>query len=261
MNYKIGILGLGNMGRAFYQGLETILPAEQLFGYDKHGDRKEGLGIDNFAVSAKDMVGKVDVIILAVKPQSLEDLVAELGDSCQGKLIISMLAGVSVDKLQSSLNTDRVIRCMPNLPIKVGRGVTGWIASETAADDRELARKIFSAFGYQVEVKEEKMLDAITALSGSGPAYYFKLCDILEREAVKMGFSQEESRAIAENTFQGAAELLKEEDLSSKEWVEAVSSKGGTTEAAFKSFSEDKLDEIVSRALGEARKRSEELNE
>lgn len=262
MKRKIGIIGLGNMGAAFYHGLEKIFPAEQLFGHDKNDGRAKKLGVDNFIGSVVSLVKKVDVFILAVKPQSLNDLVAELRDTCQGKLIISMLAGMSVDKLRSALGTDRVIRCMPNLPIKVGQGVTGWIASAAATDDdKELARKMFSSFGYQVEVAEEKMLDSITALSGSGPAYYFYLCQILTAEAEKMGFSRAEAHAVAENTFQGAAKLLEQEKKSSEEWVEAVASKGGTTEAALKSFAEDKLDEVVARALEKAREKSKELSE
>ncbi|MFH2104725.1 MAG: pyrroline-5-carboxylate reductase [Parcubacteria group bacterium] len=267
MNYKIGIIGLGNMGEAFYQGLEKIFPTEQLWGYDRSKKKEVSrvcqlAGIKNSADSVEELVDQVDVVILAIKPQSLGDLAAELGDACQDKLVISMLAGVLVNKLQSVLGADRIIRCMPNLPIKVGKGVTGWIASAKAADDdRKLARQIFSAFGYQVEVAEEKMLDSITALSGSGPAYYFYLCQILTAQAREMGFNQEEARAIAENTFQGAAELLGQGNRSSGEWVEAVASKGGTTEAALNSFAQDKLDEVVARALTKAKKRSEELNE
>ncbi|NQV13746.1 MAG: pyrroline-5-carboxylate reductase [Parcubacteria group bacterium] len=257
MKQKIGIIGLGNMGGAFYQGLGKIFPAEQLWGYDKNGSDK----VKNFADSARDLVEQVDVVILAIKPQSLGDSAAELKDVCQSKLVISMLAGVPVGKLQKTLGAKRVVRCMPNLPIKVGQGVTGWIASaETTDDDKKLARKIFSAFGYETEVAEEKMLDAITALSGSGPAYYFYLCSVLTAQAQEMGFNEEEARAIAENTFQGAAKLLEGGNLSSEEWVQAVASKGGTTEAALDSFAQDKLDEVIRRALEKAGKRSEELS-
>lgn len=253
MKQKLGIIGLGKMGGAFYQGLAKIFPTEQLYGFDH---QKES-SVD----SVGDLVEAVEVVVLAVKPQSLGDLTGELGDDCQSKLVISMLAGVSLEKLRGALGAERIIRCMPNLSIKVGQGVTGWIASAAATDnDKALARQIFSSFGYQVEVAEEKMLDAITALSGSGPAYYFYLCDILEREAKKMGFNLEEAQAIAENTFQGAAKLLEQGDQGAGEWVEAVASKGGTTEAALESFSKDKLDEVVSRALEKAKKKSEELS-
>ncbi|MBU1177842.1 pyrroline-5-carboxylate reductase [Patescibacteria group bacterium] len=259
MKQKIGIIGLGNMGSAFYQRLETILPAEQLFGYDKSGGSK--LEMKNKVESVQELIDKVEVVILAVKPQSLSDLAVELEGSCQNRLVISMLAGVSVAKLQDALIAERVIRCMPNLPIKVGKGVTGWIASvEATNEDKKLAQKIFSSFGYQVKVSNENMLDVVTALSGSGPAYYFYLCQILTAWAREMGFNEEEARAIAENTFRGAAKLMEPGDMSSEDWVQAVASKGGTTEAALKSFAQDKLDEIVTRGLEEAKKKSKELS-
>ena len=249
------------MGGAFYHGLQDILVEEQLFGYDKNEIKKRELKIKNFANSVGELVGEVEVIILAVKPQSLAELADELSGKCQDKLVISMLAGVTVEKLQSVLGAERVIRCMPNLPIKVGQGVTGWVASlAVGSEDKKLAQKIFSAFGYQIEVLEEEKLDSITALSGSGPAYYFYLCNILAKEAVKMGFTDAEARAIAENTFQGAAKLLEQGNLSSGEWVQVVASKGGTTEAALKSFTEDKFDEVVKRALERARERSKEFS-
>jgi len=261
MNKKIGIIGLGNMGGAFYGGLQEILREEQLFGYDRGGSKKQDLGIDNFTSSTKELVGKVDVIILAVKPQSLGELAEELSGKCQDKLVISMLAGVTVERLQNVLGAKRVIRCMPNLAIKVGQGVIGWLAAvAVGTEDKELAKEIFSSFGYQLEVEEEEQLDSITALSGSGPAYYFYLSSILEKEAVKMGFTEEEARAIVENTFQGAAKLLEQGDMSSGELVKAVASKGGTTEAALESFAQDELDEVVARALENAKKRSEELS-
>jgi len=261
MNYKIGIIGLGNMGGAFYRGLAKIFSVEQLFGYDKDRGKQEELKIKNFTDGVDELVDEVDVVILAIKPQSLAELASELGDTGRGKLVISMLAGVTAEKLQEALGAERVIRCMPNLAIKVGQRVTGWLASAAATDDdKKLARQIFSSFGHQIEVLEEGKLDSITALSGSGPAYYFYLCNILVKEAVKMGFTNEEAQTIAENTFQGAAKLLEQGDLGAGEWVKAVASKGGTTEAALESFARDELDKVVGRALKKAEERSEELS-
>lgn len=195
-----------------------------------------------------------DVVIFAVKPQDFDACADSININLSQKLIISIMAGVTIEKLRERTKAKKIIRSMPNLPLRVGAGLTAWIAAKSIKE-KTLARKIFGCFGKEFEVHEENKLNLITALSGSGPAYFFYLCELLEKNAQKMGFNKDESKLISETTFLGAAELLKKTGFSAEELRQSVTSKGGTTEAAFKHLMKHNFGMILGNAIRKATER------
>ncbi|MEI8230728.1 MAG: pyrroline-5-carboxylate reductase [Candidatus Peregrinibacteria bacterium] len=209
----------------------------------------------------KEALREANIVLLAVKPQSAQELLTPLSKVLQGKLIISIMAGISIEKLQGWTGTKAIVRAMPNLPAKVGLGLTGWIASEEVTKDQRIfVAKLFSSVGKEIELTDESMMDALTALSGSGPAYFFLLSELLAAKAETEGFTKEQASLLVSQTLIGSSELLKQSAKSPAEWRAAVTSKGGTTAAALQSFQDADLELIVSDAVDAAITRSRELN-
>jgi pyrroline-5-carboxylate reductase len=260
---KIALIGFGNMGSAIYKGLLKIHSAKDVFVCDKTARS----GVPNMSVDANETIAGADVVILAVKPQQFDELTGGLTTELSKKMIISIMAGVSIATIRKRTGAGRVIRSMPNLAASVGQSLTGWVAGKGAKPaDKKLAGKIFSSFGAQVELKNEGMINALTALSGSGPAYFFHLTELLQEKAEKMGFGREQARLIAEKTLLGSAHLLGNPDLpgterkSAADWRKSVTSKGGTTQAALEYMKKHGFARIFNRALDRAKNRAEELN-
>jgi pyrroline-5-carboxylate reductase len=254
---KIALIGFGNMGSAIYRGMLKYFPAEDILVCD----RAPQSGVKNFDADAGKVVAKADAIILAVKPQQFTELTAGLKSALKSKLIISIMAGVTVAKIKKLTGAKRVVRSMPNLAASVGQALTGWIASkEVKPADKRLAVKIFESFGDCVELKSENMINAITALSGSGPAYFFYLTELLQKKAVKFGFSDHDAKMIAEKTLAGSAGLIALNLKDAADWRASVTSKGGTTQAALEHLKKRGFERIFSAALDKAKKRAEELN-
>ncbi|MDD3861902.1 MAG: pyrroline-5-carboxylate reductase [Candidatus Gracilibacteria bacterium] len=244
---RICVIGLGNMGNA-------------MFGILSMSDNFEVRGCDrNDALSQN--LEWCDACIIAVKPQDFDELAATIKVDISQKLIISIMAGVSIDRIRDKINAKKVVRVMPNLPLRVQKALSGWIANENVSkEEKQKIKLLLGEFGAEVEVDQESKINMITALSGSGPAYFFKLTETLANAAKKYGFSDKEARKIAEGTFLGAAELLKQADETAENLRKKVTSKGGTTEAAFKSMDSNNIEEIFLEGIESARKRAEELN-
>lgn len=234
---KIAIIGAGKMGTAIHEKLKGKFDVS-LCG---RGEGCEG-----------------DVIIFCVKPQDFATCVEGLGEDLSERLVISIMAGVSLKTLMEKTGAMQVVRSMPNLPLQVGKGFTAWVCSK-AVKEKEFLKSIFAAIGEEMELSEEDKLDAITALSGSGPGYFFYFCEILEAKAKEWGFSEEEAQKIVRATFVGSAKLLETGEKSATEWKLAVKSKGGTTEAALSRLEADGFDVLMKGALEAAKKRSQEL--
>jgi pyrroline-5-carboxylate reductase len=241
----IGIIGAGNMGMAI---------ASRIKGKILLSDKNKRIS-NNISVAEGS-----DIIILAVKPQDIGDVLKEIRPYAGKKLIISIAAGVTTLSIEKALSPKaRVIRVMPNMPAMVGKGISAISCGRFAAPgDLKSCLRIFSFLGEVIEVKE-KMMDAVTSVSGSGPGYYFLFTHLLAKAAQASGFGKGLAMKLAKATFIGAAELASESDLSMEELVKKVASKGGTTETALKVFQQEKLEAIVKKAVKAAAHRSSNL--
>ena len=262
---KIAFLGGGNMAGALIGGLLARgyargdisvielnpLARERLAA--QHGVR---------ASAAPDAAtAQADTLLLAVKPQDMRAALS--GIAARDKLVISIAAGVRVDALSRWLGGHRkLVRCMPNTPALIGAGITGlYAAPEVSAEERDKAQAILGAVGEVVWVAEEALLDPVTAVSASGPAYVFWFIEQLAAAGEGLGLSTEVSLQLARHTVLGAARLAAASDQSPGELRRQVTSKGGTTEAALKAFDEEKLAERFARAVEAASRRGAELGD
>jgi len=205
-----------------------------------------------------------DVWILAVKPQVVKAVCTELRATAQARrpLIISIAAGIRIGQLEAWLGGNvPIVRCMPNTPVLVGAGATGACANALSEPaQRELAQDILNASGLTVWVDDEAQMDVVTAVSGSGPAYFFLLVEALEDAAVAHGVPRETARALAVQTCFGAGCMLREDPAPPGELRRRVTSSGGTTQAALDSFAASDFDAIVARAVEAATRRGGELS-
>lgn len=241
---KIGILGFGNMGKAI---AERIKDKYTVCAFDKDKNKTSGLEKIEVCTSAAELVGKSQVIILAVKPQDFDALLAELKSFVKGKLIISIAAGISTKYIKSQLQEDvSVIRAMPNMPAQIGQGISVLFKDKSLrVADFDLAWRLLSCIGSVLNVADEQMVNAATAVSGSGPAffcYYIKekanaekkrqdFIKELTEAAVHLGFDKSEAIVLSEKTVTGIIAMLTEKNLSCEDVIKMVSSKGGTTQA------------------------------
>lgn len=261
MKDVIAIIGAGNMGTAFYNGIVLRFTKARINLCDRNQAKLDGLDAESAYTDPAKAIAGAGIVLLAVKPQSATELLASLSGGLAGRIVISVMAGVSLDSLRSMTRCAAVIRAMPNLPARVGRGLTGWIASsDVTAKQRALARELFLAIGREIEVDDEAMMDAITALSGSGPAYFCLIAELLAEKAIHEGFTEAQAALIARETLIGSAMLLDSGAETPTHLSTAVASKGGTTEAALRALGESGLDAIFFDAIDRAIARSRELN-
>lgn len=266
-NKTIAFIGAGNMGEALIRGLlgTRIVAAPQLIATDVRAERREFFA-RTFAVRAIDdnpqAVKAADIVVLAVKPQQVGDVLAGLKSAMSNrKLVISIVAGVTTGRIERELGKGtRVIRVMPNTPALVGAGAAAIAkGSQATEDDLATAESILGAVGICVRV-EEKFIDAVTALSGSGPAYVFYVTEAMIKAGVAAGLDGPLAKKLAVQTVYGAAKLLVESGEEPESLRRKVTSPGGTTEAALKVMTQRKLVEIFSEAMKAAEKRSQELS-
>jgi pyrroline-5-carboxylate reductase len=260
MNSKLSILGAGNMGSAILEAViknKVIEPADILLvDLDQKKLAKWGKKKVKTSTNPAD-VAKAKIILLATKPQHIE---AACEDWKTNSVIVSILAGTKIDKLKKLTGSKKIVRVMPNTPAQIGAGISGWFATKTVSPtEKTLVKKILKSCGEEVELKQEKLIDAVTAISGSGPAYYFNFTEALADAGKKLGLGKDAEK-FATHTFIGAAKLAESSDKDLKTLRENVTSKGGTTEAALKVLKKIGLGLIVAKAAKEALKRGRELS-
>ena len=262
---KIGILGLGNMGRALARGLinARLVEPRQITAsrrdkellYKASRELSIQITTDNTLLSRSS-----DVLILGVKPQGIHAALTEIKDSLSCSLVISVAAGISTASIEAALGKEvSVVRVMPNTPSLVQQGVSAYCPGKyTTADDLEVASAILSGMGLAVEVSED-LLDPITAVSGTGPAYFFLLAEGLINAAMELGLTEELARLLVMETFAGASALMRHRRDPPAELRAQVTSPGGTTEAAMNYLQERGFVRIFQDAVGHARERAGEL--
>lgn len=263
LDYVIGIVGAGSMGGAIASGLVASCVAEPsaiMVANPSEAPRAalEKLGIRAFADAAEMVGANPDVVVLAVKPQVLPSVLAELADSLAGRTVISIAAGVSLATLEGALPASRVVRVMPNLPVKVLSGATAICAgSRATAVDIDRACGIFGALG-SARVMREDQLDAEGAVVGCGPAYVALFADVLTRAAVEHGMSCADAREMILSTIRGVATQLLESGEHPRAYMDKVTSPGGTTAAGLRALEPD-LFLAVEDAVDAALVRTDEL--
>lgn len=258
---KIGIFGIGNMGGAILDALQKAFPDDTFWVYDPKNQNLEPFPEARICTDPDELAENVEGIIFAVKTNALRLLLQEISVDISKKLIVSVMAGVSIQTLMELTQSKRIVRAMPNLPIKVHKGVVAWHSSqEVTHKEKRLVEQLFSPMGTQLEVDREELVDAVTVVSGSGPAYFFYLCELLMNKAMTLGFSEEQSRVLAESTFVGSAKLLAEGKHLPHEWVDAVTSPGGTTEEALRVLKEKNFKGIFFEALEAAKNRLKSMD-
>lgn len=255
------------MGQAIARGLVTAgaIEGERLAAYDVDRDKLsaiEALG-GRASAGAGDLARTSNTLVLAPKPQDMRAALDSIREHLRPEtLVVSIAAGISTGFIQDTLGSETgVVRVMPNTPVLVGAGATAFaMSANCSANDAALVRAMFDAVGLAVEVPEPAM-DAVTALSGSGPAYYFAMVEACVKGAVGLGLDEVQATALAGQTLYGAGKLLKESGESATVLRERVTSKGGTTAAALAVFGERGLDGLVRAAMDGAATRSKELGQ
>lgn len=264
---NIAFIGGGNMARALIGGLRAKgYAAHALSVVEVSPQARERLAAELrvHASPAPDArTAAAEVLVLATKPQDLKAAVRPLKGALNGKLLISIAAGVRTDALSVWLGGyRRLVRCMPNTPALIGEGIAALFAlPETTPLEREIAESVLRAVGDVVWVDEERLLDPVTALSGSGPAYVFWFIEQLAASGEKLGLPKPASMKLAMQTVLGAAKLAAQSSQSPGELRQQVTSKGGTTEAALKVFDEEKLAERILKGLEAASRRGAALGD
>lgn len=266
----IAFIGAGNMATCLINGLIAHdYPAHHIVASDPHPEKQEFLQ-QEFNIHCypnnKEAVEKANIIILAVKPDKIQSVLSELKEQILHKkpLIISIAAGVTLKKIQQALDNKplAIVRCMPNIAAFVQSGATTMIANQHVSPlQRDLAENILRSVGLTLWVNTEHLIDVTTAVSGSGPAYFFLFMEAMESSAVNMGLSQEEARLLIAQTALGAAKFVLSTDESIESLRARVTSKGGTTEQAIMVFEKHHLRECVGEAMKAAYQKSIELSE
>lgn len=265
----IGFIGSGNMAEALIKGIiaAKVYKPENIFLSDIREERLEFLaGKYDVKVCRENnkLASQVETLVLSVKPQNMNDALMSIKNVISSvKLVISIAAGIKVVKIASVLGEIAIVRVMPNTPALIGEGATALFANKLAKSMLGKALAIFSSVGKAVIVEDEGLIDSVTALSGSGPAYFFLLMEEMIKAGVEMGLPENTAKDLVLQTAKGAGLLAFEADKNTESPAalrKKVTSPGGTTEAALKVFTENNFGSLVTAALKRACQRSRELS-
>jgi len=266
---KIGFVGAGNMASSLIGGLLAKgFSGKNICASDPYVATLNNIAAQ-YAIRTtqdnNDAISGADVLVLAVKPQVMKSVAENISSTLakNNTLVISIAAGISLHSLQKWLGEKTaIVRCMPNTPALVQLGATGMFANPNVSEtQKQLAKNILDAVGISLWLKSEKELDAVTALSGSGPAYYFLLMEAMINAGIAQGLDGETARQLTLQTALGAATMAIDSGESPAELRRKVTSPNGTTEQAISSFQKNNFEKIVEEALGAAAKRSVSLSE
>jgi pyrroline-5-carboxylate reductase len=265
-SHTLAFIGGGNMASAMIGGLiQQGTPATHILVVEPFEEARQRLqtqfGVRVLA-TADATLSAAGLVIWAVKPQTFKEAAQQTGDFCANALHLSVAAGIRSDSIAHWLGTERVVRAMPNTPALVGLGQTGLFARAAVTPaDKVWIEQVVATTGALLWVKDEPLLDAVTAISGSGPAYVFFFIEAMVAAGVKMGLTAEQATQLAIGTFEGASQLAKTASEPPSVLRERVTSKGGTTYAALTSMQNAHMGELFETALKAAQKRAHELGD
>ncbi|MBN2418183.1 MAG: pyrroline-5-carboxylate reductase [Deltaproteobacteria bacterium] len=261
-----GFIGAGNMATALIKGIieSGLYSPDMINAYDNDPEKLKSI-YEKYHVKGRlsnsDLVKSSNIVILAVKPQVMNNVLEEIKDNItKNHIVISIAAGIRIDTIQSILGKDvPVIRVMPNTPALIQNGVSAVAAGEKVnTGQMDIATQILEAVGIVFTV-DESMMDAVTAVSGSGPGFVFKIMECFVDATMKQGFDRDTAIKIVKQTFSGASMLAQSSDFSLAELRKMVTSPGGTTEAGLKYLDANRLGDLIDGTIDTAKKRSIEL--
>ena len=222
---------------------------------------EEFLG-SKISVIDEDIIIDSDLVIIAVKPQDFQLLTENISFQFkEDQMILSIMAGIKIKQIQKFINHKKVVRAMPNSPTLLGMGITGYSVAEGISFNELMSiERLLNATGRSIYLEDEDLLDSVTALSGSGPAYFYYIVDAMIKAGVEMGIDENLSKLFVKQTMLGAYHLINNSEKNLEQLIEDVASKGGTTEAALQVFERNQLNETIQKAILAAEKRSKELS-
>lgn len=265
---KIAILGAGNMGLSFSKSFlkyELIKP-ENLHLIIRNPSKFSKISEEfpHSKISSFENVKELDsnIIIIAVKPQDFQNVVDTIQFSLnENQIVLSIMAGITIEKIQKLLNHPLVVRAMPNSPTLLGMGITGYTSAEGISFSQLInIERLLNSTGRSIYLENEELLDSVTALSGSGPAYFYYIVDAMIKAGVEMGIEENLSKLFVKQTMLGAYHLMNNSERNLEDLIKDVASKGGTTEAALQTFEENDFKEILKKGILNAENRAKELN-
>ncbi|HYG52061.1 MAG TPA: pyrroline-5-carboxylate reductase [Flavobacteriales bacterium] len=259
---KVAIIGYGNLGKIYADVFCKYKLVEKgnlyILNRSRHAANGKGIFFTNEQVPEIEP----DIVLLAVKPQdytSVMETAARL--KAKNTVYISVMAGITIETLKKTLGHNKIVRIMPNSPIEIEMGITGFTASgDISFEELKRVENLLSVTGRAIYFEDENMLNGVTALSGSGPAYFFYVVKNMIEAGKQMGFTESVSTILVKQTMAGALQLLNDKNKSIDELIATVASKGGTTFAAFEIFASFKMDEALIKGLKNAEKRAAELS-
>lgn len=261
---KLGVIGCGKMATAIIGGIvkSKFLSSNDICVYDVNMDATGALCQEfdvKEAYSINEIMESCDVVLLAVKPFKIAEVLLEMKEKYNEQLILSILAGVKIKKFQNNLKNARVIRIMPNTPALVNEGASAICASSNVSQDEvDFAYNLMSKCGRVIKTNEEK-IDIITALSGSGPAFYFKIIELMAKSATKLGLDRDDALLLSAQTALGSAKMIFENNFDTDKLIQNVTTKGGCTEVGNNVLAESDIEEIFDKLIKDTMQKAIEL--
>jgi pyrroline-5-carboxylate reductase len=265
----IGFIGGGNMAQALLEGIikAGLFDVNNIWVSDVRSERLDELkaryGV-HVTSDNKELTAQADILVLSVKPQIMAEVLNGIaGTLKKGTLVISIAAGITTTSIRAKLGDAQIVRVMPNTPALVGTGASGLFNAGASDEALKVAMDICNSVGTSIVVDDESLIDAVTAVSGSGPAYFFLLMEEMIKAAVELGLTEDDAKTLVLQTAKGAALLAESAQQRGENPAilrKKVTSPGGTTEAALKVFAEKGISQIVNKALTAAHDRGQELS-
>ena len=264
---RLVIIGGGNLGGAILLALlkSSSVPPEDILLIESDVEKRKkisNVSACNTQAEIDEVVRSYDMVLLAVKPQSSTEVMEMLAQwLLPDHVVVSVMAGISIQTMRKALGKSKLVRVMPNIPVLIGEGMSVFFASDEVGNEgREWVRFLFNSCGSSLEVKNEDAIDAATAISGSGPGYLFYFAEQMVSSANALGFNKEESQALVQKTFRGATLLWESQQEAPEKLRQQVSSPGGTTLAALNHFQSMNLGESIHEGMRKAYQRAKELS-